>query len=183
MEVTRRRDTPAELALRAELRRLGLRYRVDASPVSGSRRRADVVIFSARLAVFVDGCFWHGCPLHGTWPKKHARWWREKIETNCRRDADTDRHLALQGWAVVRAWAHEDMRAVAWKVVRLVARAGASTGGRRARSPSSTAPSTMPRFLGLKARATADASPRPRGGRRGEGPGAERAAGRNSRGV
>src|SRR5262245_16897691 len=122
MQVTRRRDTPAELALRTELGRLGLRYRIDASPIPGTRRRADVVFRRAHVAVFVDGCFWHGCPLHGTWPKKNARWWRQKIETNRRRDADTDRQLVEAGWSVVRVWSHDDVVETAKRIVRLVRR-------------------------------------------------------------
>ena len=112
------------MALRSELTRVGLRYRVDKSPIAGLRRRADVVFKSARVTVFVDGCFWHGCRVHGTWPKKNARWWREKIEANRRRDQDTNKALASNGWAVVRAWAHQDMKGVAERVARLVARRG-----------------------------------------------------------
>jgi DNA mismatch endonuclease (patch repair protein) len=116
MEITRRRDTPGEVAIRSLLHRRGLRYRVDEPPLPGLRRRADVVFRSARVAVFVDGCFWHGCPIHGTWPKANASWWRAKIEANRRRDADTDRRLAAAGWTVVRAWAHEDPSQVAERV-------------------------------------------------------------------
>jgi DNA mismatch endonuclease (patch repair protein) len=72
------------------------------------RRRADVVFINVRLAVFVDGCFWHGCPTHGTWPKANAAWWKAKIEANRRRDADTDDRLRAKGWFVLRFWAHED---------------------------------------------------------------------------
>src|SRR5215207_4342941 len=108
MRATGRRDTAPEVALRSELHRLGLRYRVDRSPVLGVRRRADVVFGPARVAVFVDGCFWHGCPIHGTWPKKNADFWRDKIETNMRRDTDTDRRLEEAGWLVIRIWEHED---------------------------------------------------------------------------
>jgi DNA mismatch endonuclease (patch repair protein) len=108
MRATGRRDTAPEVALRSELHRLGLRYRVDKSPVRGVRRRADVVFGSARVAVFVDGCFWHGCPVHGTWPKRNADFWRDKIETNRRRDADTDHRLGEEGWVSIRVWEHED---------------------------------------------------------------------------
>lgn len=65
----------------------------------------------ARVAVFLDGCFWHGCPLHGTWPKNNAEWWREKIEANIARDRDTDRRLQELGWTVVRVWEHETIEA------------------------------------------------------------------------
>jgi DNA mismatch endonuclease (patch repair protein) len=72
------------------------------------RRRADLLFARARVAVFIDGCFWHGCPEHGTWPRANAAWWREKIDSNRRRDADTDRRLEEAGWLVVRVWEHDD---------------------------------------------------------------------------
>lgn len=117
MQATRRRDTVAEIALRRALFAEGLRYRVDYS-LPGLRRRADVAFPRARLAVFVDGCFWHGCPRHGTWPRSNAEWWRQKIEANRRRDRDTDRRLRASGWAVMRFWEHADVRASALRVVK-----------------------------------------------------------------
>lgn len=102
------RDTAAELKVRSELHRRGFRFRVDRAPIGGVRRRADIVFIRRRVAVFIDGCFWHGCPEHGTWPKHNADWWREKIETNIRRDRDTDSRLGHAGWTVVRIWEHED---------------------------------------------------------------------------
>jgi DNA mismatch endonuclease (patch repair protein) len=75
--------------------------------IPGLRRTADIAFPKLRIAVFVDGCFWHGCPEHGTWPKQNAEWWRDKIQTNQRRDADTDSKLAEAGWQVVRIWEHE----------------------------------------------------------------------------
>lgn len=125
MRVTRRRDTPAELALRGCLHRLGLRFRVDSRPLPAVSRRADVVFGPARVAVFVDGCFWHGCPTHGTWPKANAAWWRGKIEGNRRRDEDTDARLTEAGWAVVRVWAHDHASQAAKRIADLVrARSG-----------------------------------------------------------
>ena len=109
MQATGRRDTKAELALRRELHRRGLRYRVDLAPIRTLKRRADVVFPRERVAVFCDGCYWHGCPDHGTWPAQNAAWWREKIETNVRRDADTNLRLEREGWLVVRVWEHEDV--------------------------------------------------------------------------
>jgi DNA mismatch endonuclease (patch repair protein) len=128
MQATRRRDTPAELALRSALHELGFRYRVDVSPVRGLRRRADLVFAAAKVAVFVDGCFWHGCVEHGTWPKTNAAWWRAKIEKNRERDRDTDSRLTSAGWRVVRIWAHED---VASGVDRVVGVLGRGAGSRR----------------------------------------------------
>lgn len=120
MRATGRRDTAPEVALRSILHRMGLRYRVDKSPVEGVRRRADLVFGPSRVAVFVDGCFWHGCPIHGTWPKRNAEFWRDKIETNQRRDADTDRRLEDAGWLPVRIWEHEDPVAAAERVASAV---------------------------------------------------------------
>src|SRR5262245_53641325 len=88
-----RRDTTPELALRRELHRLGLRYRVNRIVLSGSRRRHDVVFPGARVVVEVRGCFWHSCPLHGTRPKANAKWWQQKLEANRRRDLDTEQRL------------------------------------------------------------------------------------------
>lgn len=102
-----RRDTAPEIELRRELHRRGLRFRVDRPVLPGSRRRPDIVFGPARVAVFVDGCFWHGCPDHASWPKTNAAFWREKIETNRRRDRDTDARLAAIGWQVIRVWEHE----------------------------------------------------------------------------
>jgi DNA mismatch endonuclease (patch repair protein) len=107
MQAVKRRDTKPELVLRSELHRRGLRFFVDRAPLPGIRRRADLVFPRKRVAVYVDGCFWHGCPIHGTWPKNNAAWWREKIETNQARDRDTDRRLEEAGWIVVRVWEHE----------------------------------------------------------------------------
>jgi DNA mismatch endonuclease (patch repair protein) len=120
MRATGRRDTAPEVALRSELHRLGLRYRVDKSPIRGVRRRADVVFGSARVAVFVDGCFWHGCPVHGTWPKRNATFWRDKIETNRLRDVDTDRRLEEVGWLSIRVWEHEDPAEAAARIAATV---------------------------------------------------------------
>lgn len=122
MTSTRQRDTRPELLLRSELHRLGLRYRLHRSVVPGTRRRPDIVFGPARVAIFVDGCFWHGCPQHGTAAKKNAKFWREKITANQRRDTDTDKRLRVAGWTVVRVWEHEDPGITASKVARIVAK-------------------------------------------------------------
>lgn len=121
MQSTRRRDTASELALRSLLHRRGLRYRVDYPVIPGSRRRADLVFSRARVAVFIDGCFWHGCPEHASWPKANAEWWREKILTNRRRDEDTDKTLADAGWHVIRVWEHEPPAEAADRIQKAVA--------------------------------------------------------------
>lgn len=102
---------------------MGMRYRVDCAPLKGLRRRADIVFGPARVAVYIDGCFWHGCPEHGR-PQTYAnpKYWSAKIERNRARDDDTDRRLAEAGWAVLRAWEHEDPADVAARVSKLVRR-------------------------------------------------------------
>ncbi|MDP8907661.1 MAG: very short patch repair endonuclease [Chloroflexota bacterium] len=115
-----RRDTKPEVELRRILHARGLRFRVDCAVLPDRRRRADVVFGPAKVAVFVDGCFWHGCPEHATWPKANEAYWREKIETNRLRDRDTDDRLTSLGWAVVRVWEHEDMSAAADRLEKIV---------------------------------------------------------------
>jgi DNA mismatch endonuclease (patch repair protein) len=90
-------------------------------PLPGLRRIADIAFPRLRVAVFIDGCFWHGCPEHGTWPKQNADWWCEKIEANQRRDADTDRRLAEQGWTSIRVWEHERPTDAVAKIERVIA--------------------------------------------------------------
>ena len=106
MRNTPRRDNPLELAIRRLVHAAGLRYRVDVAPEPQLRRRADLLFRRARVAVFVDGCFWHCCPKHVTWPKNNAAWWRTKLLGNVARDRDTDRRLRRAGWRVVRIWEH-----------------------------------------------------------------------------
>ena len=116
MSRVRRRDTAPEIALRKLLHAHGLRYRV-AYPVPGQRRRTiDIAFTQHKLAIFVDGCFWHGCPQHGTAPKANSEWWRRKIEANRARDLDTDEMLRDLGWTVLRVWEHEDPALAAAKV-------------------------------------------------------------------
>jgi len=111
-----RRDTLPERAIRSELHRRGLRFRVDRAPIPGLRSRADIVFGPARVAVYVDGCFWHSCPEHGTRPKANAEWWERKLDRNQERDRETSRVLAENGWTVVRIWEHEDPAAAADRV-------------------------------------------------------------------
>lgn len=116
MRRTRQRDTRAELLVRSAVHRRGLRYRVDRAPIPGVRRRADLVFARARVAVFVDGCFWHCCPMHGTLPRRNAEWWQAKLDANVARDRDTDRLLREAGWTVLRAWEHEAPHHVADRI-------------------------------------------------------------------
>lgn len=121
MSTQRSKDTGPELAVRRELHAMGMRYRVHVQPLSNLRRKADVVFSRARVAVFIDGCFWHGCLEHGRRRHDVNQWyWPEKISRNQARDADTDRRLAEAGWIVVRAWEHEDARVVALRIAEVV---------------------------------------------------------------
>lgn len=120
MQRQARRDTAAELAVRRAVWRRGLRYRVDVSPLPGTRRRADMVFRRLRVAVFIDGCFWHGCPEHATAPKANAGWWAEKLSANVRRDRDTDARLDEAGWLVVRIWEHENPEEAAERIEQVV---------------------------------------------------------------
>ena len=103
----RRRDTLPELAIRRHLHALGYRYRVDFS-LPGTRRRADIAFVRRRVVVFVDGCFWHSCPVHATRPRRNAKWWSDKLSKNISRDRDTDQRLLSAGWRVLRVWEHEE---------------------------------------------------------------------------
>ncbi|WP_199199421.1 very short patch repair endonuclease [Amycolatopsis sp. CA-128772] len=120
MSKQKSRNTGIEMALRKALHGAGFRYRVHRRPVKGVRREADLVFGPARVAVFVDGCFWHGCPEHATWPKNNAEFWRDKIETNRRRDADTDERLREAGWLAVRIWEHESVEVATDRVISAV---------------------------------------------------------------
>lgn len=122
MRNTPQRDTPCEVALRRELHRRGLRFRLNLRPTPAVRGRADIVFVGKRLAVFVDGCFWHACPIHGTMPRANRVWWADKLNGNRRRDAAATRRLRLAGWAVVRVWEHEEVGNAADRVIRALAR-------------------------------------------------------------
>jgi DNA mismatch endonuclease (patch repair protein) len=122
MQANRRRDTGPELALRRELHRRGLRFRVDQPPVAVVRCRADIVFTRPRVAVFVDGCFWHSCPEHGNLPKANREWWRAKLDVNVARDRRNEQALVEAGWSVVRVWEHEQVDVAADKVCEAIAR-------------------------------------------------------------
>lgn len=122
MQRVRQRDTSAEAALRRELYARGIRYRIQVPVLTKSRRVADVAFSGLRVAVFVDGCFWHGCPLHATWPKANAAFWRAKIMANRQRDRDTNERLRAEGWRVVRVWAHEEPKVAAGRIARILER-------------------------------------------------------------
>jgi DNA mismatch endonuclease (patch repair protein) len=123
MRAQRERDTGIERAIRSLLHARGLRFRIHRRLLPGSRREVDVVFPGAKVAVFVDGCFWHGCPEHGTWPRNNAEFWRDKIEGNVSRDRDTDARLEADGWTVVRVWEHEAPADAAARIADAVERA------------------------------------------------------------
>jgi DNA mismatch endonuclease, patch repair protein len=121
MQRQQTRDTQPELAVRRILHAAGLRYRVDSPPLPTLRRRPDVVFGPARIALFIDGCFWHGCPDHGARPThSNTRYWAEKIRRNRERDHNTDAELERLGWISIRVWEHENPQEVAERVIRLV---------------------------------------------------------------
>ena len=107
------RDTSPELRVRSLVHRRGLRYRVAQRPIPTLRRTADMAFRRAKIAVFIDGCFWHGCPEHYRPPSTNPDYWRDKIEGNRLRDQETDELLAQAGWEVLRFWEHEDEDEVA----------------------------------------------------------------------
>jgi DNA mismatch endonuclease (patch repair protein) len=116
MQSNKGKDTKPELALRSAVHNLGLRFRVSARPLKDLRRTADLVFPKAKVAVFLDGCFWHGCPEHHTVAVTHAEFWADKVSGNVARDRDTDARLAEAGWFSIRIWEHEDPREAALRV-------------------------------------------------------------------
>ncbi|MFE9684258.1 very short patch repair endonuclease [Streptomyces sp. NPDC006285] len=117
-----RRDTAPEVAVRKLLHAAGHRYRLNVRVPEMSRRTIDIAFTRAKVAVFMDGCFWHGCPQHATRPKANAEWWREKLDRNMTRDSETTRHLTASGWTVLRFWEHEAPGDVAVRVAAAVDR-------------------------------------------------------------
>lgn len=120
MQGNRSVDTRPEIALRSELHRLGLRFRKNQRAIEGVRCRPDVVFRGARVAVFVDGCFWHRCPEHGTSPRANAPYWRAKLDRNVQRDRLNDLAFSNAGWTVIRVWEHEEPSSAAGRVATLV---------------------------------------------------------------
>lgn len=118
MSRLKRSGTTPEMALRRELHRRGLRYRVQVKVPGNNRRTIDIAFTRQRVAVFVDGCFWHGCPEHGTRPTTNSQWWEWKIARNQERDRDTDRLLDEAGWASLRVWEHVTVSSAADSVQR-----------------------------------------------------------------
>lgn len=120
MQSNKGRDTKPELALRRAVHALGMRYRVSIRPLPKIRRTADLVFTKAKVAVFLDGCFWHGCPEHHTKAATNSEFWSEKVARTRERDRETDRLLREAGWAVVRIWEHEQPAEAAQRVSQVV---------------------------------------------------------------
>jgi DNA mismatch endonuclease (patch repair protein) len=118
MQRQRRRDTKPEVEVRRLLHAAGIRFRVNARLEPDLRVRGDIVWRGRKVVVFVDGCFWHGCPRHATQPKANADWWRDKLAANVARDRRTDAELAARGWRVLRYWEHEPPTEVATDLLR-----------------------------------------------------------------
>lgn len=138
MQRQRRHDTSIELALRSEIFRRGLRYFVHRRPIEGLRRQVDIAFPGVRVAVFVDSCWWHACPEHGTVPEANRDWWQTKLQRNRERDLDTTARFEAAGWQVVRIWEHEKVAEAAQRVADAVAgrrRATTNDAGRREPRP------------------------------------------------
>jgi DNA mismatch endonuclease (patch repair protein) len=134
MQANKSRDTKPELALRSAVHALGLRYRVGIRPVRELRRTADLVFSRARVAVFLDGCFWHGCPDHHTVAATNGKFWADKVRQNRERDRDTDSRLAAAGWMVIRIWEHEDPQEAALRIHLAVTRGTDADAGQESDS-------------------------------------------------
>ncbi|GHG58123.1 very short patch repair endonuclease [Streptomyces griseocarneus] len=128
MQAIRSRDTKPEQLIRRLVHAQGLRYRVHARPIPDLRRTADLVFRPVKVAVFIDGCYWHGCPEHYLAPRINAGYWSEKVARNMARDRDTDERLIAEGWLVLRFWEHESSDACSLKIVSTVRNRRAELG-------------------------------------------------------
>ncbi|MGW7466830.1 very short patch repair endonuclease [Streptomyces xantholiticus] len=122
MQAIRSRDTTPERLIRRLVHAQGLRYRVAARPLPDLRRTADMVFRPVKLAVFIDGCYWHGCPEHYVRPKTNCGYWSDKVTRNVTRDRDTDERLRQAGWTVLRFWEHESPNDCALAIAATVSR-------------------------------------------------------------
>ncbi|MFD8060230.1 very short patch repair endonuclease [Streptomyces cyaneofuscatus] len=120
MQAIRSKDTKPERLIRKLVHANGLRYRVAAKPLPNLRRTADLVFRPAKVAVFIDGCYWHGCPEHYVSPKTNSGYWSEKVAGNVARDRDTDERLTAAGWLVLRFWEHQSSDACALSIISAV---------------------------------------------------------------
>ncbi|MEU6853000.1 very short patch repair endonuclease [Actinacidiphila alni] len=130
MQAIRSRDTAPEWLVRRLVHAQGLRYRVAARPLPGLRRTADMVFRPTKVAVFIDGCYWHGCPEHYVSPKTNPGYWSEKVAKNMARDRDTNERLSEAGWTVLRFWEHESPDTCALTIAATVDKLRAGRGRR-----------------------------------------------------
>lgn len=145
MRANRSRDTGPERRLRAELHRLGLRFRKDTLIRLGdTRTRPDVVLSQLRVAVFIDGCFWHRCPLHASDPKANSEYWAPKLEANVARDRRVDSALGEAGWEVIRVWEHESPEVAAPRIMAAVERRRKQARAQGRAAPPAIPPSNSP---------------------------------------
>jgi DNA mismatch endonuclease (patch repair protein) len=122
MRSNRRRDTAPELAVRRILHANGMRYRVDMRVVRETRSRADIAFTRQRIAIYIDGCFWHSCPEHLHLPKANADYWTPKLARNVERDAEVNAILRGLGWTVLRFWEHEPAQGTADRIIAALER-------------------------------------------------------------
>ena len=120
MQGNRSRDTLPEIAVRSAIHAMGMRYRVSARPIREIRRTADILFRRSKVAVFIDGCFWHGCPAHHAPPKSNSEYWAQKIHGNRARDTQTTELLRAAGWTVLRFWSHEEPKEIAARIASAV---------------------------------------------------------------
>jgi DNA mismatch endonuclease (patch repair protein) len=120
MRSVRQSGTKCEEELSTNLRALGLRFRVNEPVVRSVSTRADILFRRVKIAVFVDGCFWHSCPKHFSVPTTNCSWWKEKLQSNHNRDVKLTLRLRSQGWIVIRVWEHEDMASAANWIARKI---------------------------------------------------------------
>jgi DNA mismatch endonuclease (patch repair protein) len=145
MQANRRRDTKPELALRSALHRAGFRYRVDYRiDLPGGRVRPDIVFTRKRIAVFVDGCFWHCCPEHGSRPSINQSYWSPKLARNVERDARNTKLLREADWTVVRIWEHESVPSALTRVTEAVMTCAAGKFGTQKSRLASAVASSSP---------------------------------------
>ncbi|MEV5608426.1 very short patch repair endonuclease [Streptomyces sp. NPDC052225] len=134
MQAIRSRDTSPERAVRKLVHAQGLRYRVAARPLPDLRRTADLVFRPVKVAVFIDGCYWHGCPEHYVSPKTNPGYWSDKVAGNMARDRDTDQQLQEAGWLVLRFWEHEPSADCAERIAAEVRRRRDALNGPKSES-------------------------------------------------
>jgi DNA mismatch endonuclease (patch repair protein) len=133
MQAVMRSDTAAEVLLRRRLHAAGLRFRKETRPEPDVRCSADVVFRRQKVCIFIDGCFWHRCPIHFKLPKTNSAWWEEKIQATVDRDCRQRQTLESRGWTVLRFWEHDLTPVTVKEAVRVAERA---VGRSRSRCPS-----------------------------------------------